>query len=141
MSQIGEQLVDLNLPVQGLVINSDALKWAVLKIPAGRLLQVDTAFLSAPIAVAAVDTNYNTVYLRNNSATAAAIMEFANGPAQTGLAVALAGTEFAESTTFETNRYVGSDSAETILYVTSTKTGNGLALPDLTLHLRGKWIK
>jgi hypothetical protein len=131
----------MQVSIDGLVINSDALKWAVLKVPAGRLFRLDTAFLSAPIAVAAADANYNTLYLRNDSQTAAEILLFANGPAATGLAVSLAGTEFTAGANKATYQFIGSDSAETVLYLTSTKTGNGLALPDCQLHVRGVWLK
>ncbi len=143
MSEIGDQEIDLVVPIGGLVIDSDLLKWAVLKIPTNRCFRVDSATLSAPVAVAATDTNYNVLSLRNNSQTAAPIMDFPNGPAAApGQAVTLdASTAFVNNAAFETNRYVGSRTAETTLFLTSTKTGNGLALPNLTLHLRGMWIQ
>lgn len=139
--QMDQTVIDEIVPIGGLVIDSDLLKWAVLKVPAGRKFRLDTAFLSAPVAVAPVDTNYNTLALRNNSTTAVPILNFPNGPAATGLAVSLAGTEFAADAAKAANQEIGSDSAEAVLYLTSTKTGTGLALPFCTLHVRGRWMK
>jgi len=112
----------------------------ILFVPAGRVFTVEAVHLSADAAAAAVDTNYNTFYILNNSATyaaAAVISSLANGPAATGTAIATAPT--AMSTPGATTKIVNGGAAGAAIYLLSVKTGNGAAVASLTVHLRGKW--
>jgi len=125
----------------------DAFDWAadedgkpqsVMILQAGQIIEITKAIMSAEANVAAADTNYNTYYLQNDHETANnnVIASLANGPAATGSAVTKSGT--AMSTPVEAHRVVGSETASKRLIFVSAKTGTGLAIARLRVHV---WYK
>ncbi|MGD8238262.1 MAG: hypothetical protein PVH68_06915 [Armatimonadota bacterium] len=120
---------------EDLAQDADALAYCVMTVPAGRRIEVVAAYLAAQADVSAVDTNYNTVTLHNNAVSGAAICELANGPAATGTDVTQLAVAMDESSTFDAQKEVGSDSAATAIYLEATKTGTGLAIAGLSCHI------
>lgn len=139
MALNGYEALERTVAVGDLDADADSLKFAVMHIPSGRRFTVDAAYLSAEADVSAADTNYNTVYLRNNSKTGNAICSLANGPAATGTNITQA--PVAMSTPADAYKEVGSDSGATVLYLTATKTGTGQAVAGLRVHIVGRWTK
>jgi hypothetical protein len=137
MSQLSE-FVEIPTNVGDLAANSDAVFYLLYIVPQGKFLYVDNAYLSAKVAVSAANTNYNTIALRNNSTSAAAIASLVTGPASGGTTIPQTGVEFTTYT--DANRKVGSASAATKIYLTSTKTLNGLAVTGLGVIIIGRWI-
>ena len=118
--------------------DEDAKPQSVMILQAGQIIEITKAMMSAEADVAAADTNYNTYYLQNNHDTANknVIASLANGPAATGSAVANEGT--AMSTPAADQKVVGSETTSKRLVFVSAKTGTGLALARLRVHV---WYK
>jgi hypothetical protein len=115
---------------QDIAIDEDANAYAIATVPTGHTWEVVSATIAAEAAVAAVDTNYNTFSLQNNATTGAAIVSFANGPAATGSDFAQAPTSMGTPVAAQKELAAGS-----VLYFEATKTGNGLAVPGITMHI------
>lgn len=130
--------------------DSDALKYVVLHIPAGLGFKVENAYCYAQADVAKANTAYNTLFLRNNSETAAEICRLENGDATNGTSILQSGggarfgtgtqAAFVAGAMNSLNQVVGSASAATELILSITKTGAGLAIAGLRVFVIGRWL-
>ena len=135
------------VPVGDIDADGDAKDNLVLLVPAGRRFTLDQAHLSAEATVSAADTNYNTFFLRDNLGNELCRLE--NGDATNGTDITHAPVEMGTGTgaAWTQGSYdsqyveVGNDSSDEYLSLQTEKTGNGLAVPGLTVILEGRWTK
>jgi hypothetical protein len=118
----------VNLPVGDIAADSDALLYALLKVP--NAVKVTAVRFGCKTSVAKADTNYNTLQIKNGTVVVAAI---ANGP-NTG-----AGTSFVLGTFVDgvVVTAAGADelAAGATLSLKVTKTGTGLAITGVVVQL------
>lgn len=107
-----------------LAIDEDGKKFPVWRAPYA--CRVTGAYLIPGSTVAKADTNYNTYALVKGSTTIASI---ANGPNSSAGTSFTAGTAQALTVT-ETDLAAGD-----LVYLTSTKAGNGLAMNEVQVQL------
>jgi len=89
--------------------------------------------LIAATTVAKADTNFNTFYLKKGTTVIATLANGPNSSAGTSITdVATGGATMTLSTTLANLDLADGD----LLNLTSTKTGNGLAVADLTVTIK-----
>jgi hypothetical protein len=130
-SKLGTELRRFSqiIHVGDMAIDSDAIVNALWKIPAQMTagVTIKRILMMVDTAVTAADTNYNTYAITDGTNTIASV---ANGPAATGQSFT-AGA-FVELTLVAD--YVDQAAGNT-LKLTSTKTGNGLAMSGMNIQI------
>ena len=120
----------MTISLGDLGVDEDAVQ-RVLFVP-DRPVYLDSAELTSGEAIAAVNTNYNTIAIKNAAVT---LFSMATGPAATGSSVAAG-----DSTAF-TTLTGGRVEAGAEITLELTKTGSGLAMPDCGIHLSGFYVR
>lgn len=115
--------------VGDLAADGNAFAHALYKVPAQCTagITIKRVLMSVDTAVVAADTNYNTFAITDGTNT---ITSVANGPAATGQSFSVATP--VELTLVST--YVNQAAGQT-LKLTSTKTGNGLAMSAVMVQI------
>jgi hypothetical protein len=116
------------IPVGAIAIDSDALVWPLWKVP--HAIKITAIRLGTNTTMTKADTNYNTFSIKNGSTTVATL---ANGPdsaAGTSIAAGAQGA-FALVTTAGANEIA----ADSLLTLSSVKTGNGLAVVAASIEI------
>jgi hypothetical protein len=134
-----DEFVEIPQYLGDFAADNNAAVYELYLVPLGKFLYVDHVYVASKVAVSAADTDYNTLTVRNNSTSAAAIAVLANGPVSGGTTIPQTGVEFPTYTA--ANRKVGSASAATKIYLTTAKTGStGLAITGVRIIILGRWV-